>query len=122
MSDDQCADGSARTDDQCADGSARTDDQCADGFARTDDQCADGFARTDDQCADGFAGTVVIDGYLCRDLHWLAGAVEGFARSGELEAIANLVRFANPHLSADGLAEVAGQLALALRQAARAAL
>jgi hypothetical protein len=72
--------------------------------------------------ADGFAEKVVIDGYVGKDLHWLAGAVESFARYGEPECVAELVKFANPHLSADGLAEVAGQLALALRQAARAAL
>lgn len=71
---------------------------------------------------EGFAETVVIGGHLCKDLHWLAGAVESFARYGELEAVAELAGFADPHLSADGLAEVAGQLALRIATAAQVAL
>jgi hypothetical protein len=76
---------------------------------------------SDELFEQGYAEKVVIDGHMCKDLHWLAGAVEEFARYGELEAVANLVGFAHPGLSADGLAEVAGQLALRLRQAAEAA-
>jgi len=71
---------------------------------------------------EGFAEKVVIDGHLCKDARELLGAVEEFACYGELEAVYELLRFAGPRLSADGLANVAGELALRLRKAAEAAL
>ena len=64
---------------------------------------------------------VVIDGYTLVDICWLLTSVEEFARFGDLEAVAELLRSANPHLSADGLAEVAGQFASRLRRRIEAA-
>jgi hypothetical protein len=58
---------------------------------------------------------VVIDGYILNDICWLLTSVEDFARFGDIDAVAELLRFANPHLSADGLAEIAGQFTIRLR-------
>lgn len=71
---------------------------------------------------EGFAEKVVIDGHLCKDVRWLLGALCEFARYGEVGAVVELVKFAGPRLSANGLANVAGELALALAKAAEAAL
>jgi hypothetical protein len=70
---------------------------------------------------DAYAPTVVIDGHLCQDLSRLVGVVEELALYGDLDAVYSLVGFVNKHLSADGLAAVAGALALRLQKAARAA-
>jgi len=64
---------------------------------------------------------VVIDGYTLNDICWLLTSVEDFARFGDIEAVAELLRFANPHLCADGLAEVAGQFTIRLRRRIEAA-
>jgi hypothetical protein len=54
---------------------------------------------------------VVVDGYTLSDVCWLLSAVAEFARFADLEAVQQLVRFANPALSADGLAKVADEFA-----------
>jgi len=60
--------------------------------------------------------TVLVDGYLVDDVRWLVAAVGEFAGSGDIEAVKELLRFADPNLSADGLANVAGHLAVLLHQ------
>ncbi|MGH9307715.1 MAG: hypothetical protein ACRD0I_12650 [Acidimicrobiales bacterium] len=57
---------------------------------------------------------VVVEGYLVDDVRWLVMAVEEFAGSGDIGAVKELLRFADPNLSADGLANVAGHLAILL--------
>jgi hypothetical protein len=47
---------------------------------------------------------------MCKDVRWLLGAVCEFARYGEFEAVVELVKFVGPRLSADGLANIAGEL------------
>lgn len=59
---------------------------------------------------------VVVDGYMIEDVRWLVVAVGEFAGSGDIEAVKELLRFADPNLSADGLANVAGHLAVLLHQ------
>jgi hypothetical protein len=68
-----------------------------------------------------FPEQVVIDGYTLNDICWLLTSVEDFARFGDIDAVVELLRFANPHLCADGLAEVAGQFTLRLRRRIEAA-
>jgi hypothetical protein len=63
--------------------------------------------RYEDSYPDGF----VIDGYILKDICWLLNAVETFARFGDIEAVYELVRFADSRLSADGLADIAGEFA-----------
>jgi hypothetical protein len=75
-------------------------------------------ANRDDET---FPEQVVIDGYTLNDICWLLTSVEDFARFGDLDAVVELLRFANPHLSADGLAEVAGQFTIRLRRRIEAA-
>jgi hypothetical protein len=70
---------------------------------------------------DSYPEQVVIDGYTLNDICWLLTSVEDFARFGDIEAVTELLRFANPHLSADGLAEIAGQFTIRLRQRIEAA-
>ena len=64
---------------------------------------------------------VVIDGYILSDACWLLGAVEEFARFGDVSAVVELLRFAHPHLSADGLANIAGEYASRMRRRIEAA-
>jgi hypothetical protein len=64
---------------------------------------------------------VVIDGYILIDICWLLTSVEEFARCGDVEAVCELLSFANPHLSADGLAEIAGEFASRVRRRIEAA-
>lgn len=59
---------------------------------------------------------VVVDGYVIEDVLWLLLAVEEFASSGDIEAVRELLRFADPNLSADGLGNVVGHLAIHLRR------
>jgi len=54
---------------------------------------------------------VVVDGYTLSDVCWLLSAVAEFARFADLEAVQQLVRFANPALGADGLAKIADEFA-----------
>ncbi|MGO8823693.1 MAG: hypothetical protein ACLQPH_07670 [Acidimicrobiales bacterium] len=54
---------------------------------------------------------VVVDGYTLSDVCWLLRAVAEFARFADLEAVHQLVGFANPALSADGLARAADEFA-----------
>lgn len=61
-----------------------------------------------------FPAEVMVDGYTCKDICWLLGAVEAFARSGPLGAAIELAQRAGPHLSADGLANIAYELRLRL--------
>jgi hypothetical protein len=64
---------------------------------------------------------VVVDGYILHDVCWLLGAVAEFARFADIEAVRQLADFANPQLSADGLAEVADEFAARLRRRVEAA-
>lgn len=64
---------------------------------------------------------VVVDAYVLVDICWLLSAVEEFARFGDVEAVHELLRFANPHLSADGLAQIAGDFASRVRRRIEAA-
>jgi len=64
---------------------------------------------------------VVIDGYLLGDICWLLGALEEFALFGGLEAVCELLSFANPELSADGLGKIAGEFKSRVRQRIEAA-
>ena len=70
---------------------------------------------------ENYSEHVVIDGYILNDICWLLTSIEEFARFGDVEAIDELLRFANPHLSADGLANIAGQFASRLRRRIEAA-
>jgi hypothetical protein len=65
--------------------------------------------------------TVVVDGSSIDDACWLLGAVEEFALFGELEGVEALIQLANPRLSADGLATIAGELCARLRRQLEAA-
>ncbi len=64
---------------------------------------------------------VVVDGYMLSDVCWLLSAVAEFARFADLEAVHQLVGFANPALSADGLAKVADEFAQRLMRRVEAA-
>lgn len=64
---------------------------------------------------------VVIDAYILVDICWLLSAVEEFARFGDVEAVCELASFAHPHLSADGLAEIAGEFGSRVRRRIEAA-
>ncbi|MGD0085152.1 MAG: hypothetical protein ABSD78_18445 [Acidimicrobiales bacterium] len=70
---------------------------------------------------DIFPEEVVIDGYILDDVCWLLNAVEEFARFGDVEAVVELLRFADDRLSPDGLANVAGEFASRVRRKIQAA-
>jgi hypothetical protein len=65
--------------------------------------------------------TVVIDGWSIEDACWLLGAVEEFALFGDVEWVERFIRFANPRLSAQGLATIAGELRVRLQRQMEAA-
>jgi hypothetical protein len=65
--------------------------------------------------------TVVVDGWSIDDACWLLGAVEEFALFGDVEWVEALIRVANPRLSAQGLAAIAGELCVRLRRQLEAA-
>jgi hypothetical protein len=65
--------------------------------------------------------TVIVDGWSIDDACWLLGAVEEFALFGDVEWVDKLIRVANPELSADGLAAIAGGLCVRLRRQLEAA-
>ena len=56
-------------------------------------------------CADGFAERSSSTATCPRMPAWLPDAVEKFARFGDVSAVVELIKFADPHLSADGFAE-----------------
>jgi hypothetical protein len=64
---------------------------------------------------------VVIDGSVLVDICWLLTSVEEFARFGDVEAVQELLGFAHPHLSADGLAKIAGEFKSRVRRRIEAA-
>jgi hypothetical protein len=65
--------------------------------------------------------TVVLDGYILGDVRWLLGAVEEFARFGDVDAVGALLRFVDERLSSDGLAKVAGEFSAHLHRRIEAA-
>jgi len=65
--------------------------------------------------------TVVVDGGSIEDACWLLGAVEEFALFGDIEWVEKLIGMANPELSAQGLATIAGELCARLRRQLEAA-
>ena len=69
---------------------------------------------------EAFPEKVVIDHYILIDVCRLLGAVEEFARKGELEAVNELIGFSDSHLCADDLAEIAGEFASRVRRAIEA--
>jgi len=70
---------------------------------------------------DTFPETVEVDGYTLQDVRWLLNAVEEFARFAEIEAVRALLRFADDRLSADGLANIAGEFSARLDRRIEAA-
>jgi hypothetical protein len=64
---------------------------------------------------------VVLDGLLVTDLCWLVSSLEEFARFGDVSAVTELLGFANPRLSPDGLARIAGEFGMRLRRGLEAA-
>lgn len=59
---------------------------------------------------------VAVDSYTLEDARWLIAAVEELALHGSLDAVCELLNFANPQLSPDGLARIAGSLNMRLRR------
>jgi hypothetical protein len=54
---------------------------------------------------------VPVDGYTMADVRWLLVAVSEFLESADLDAVHDLITFADPHLSPDGLANVVADVA-----------
>jgi hypothetical protein len=59
---------------------------------------------------------VAVDYYTLEDARWLINAVEELAINGSLDAVHELLCIANPQLSPDGLARIAGSLNTRLRR------
>lgn len=70
---------------------------------------------------DRFPEEVVVDSYVLKDACWLLTSVEEFARFGDLGAVNELLKFADPKLSPDELADIAGEFASRLRRRIEAA-
>jgi hypothetical protein len=71
---------------------------------------------SEDRYKDSYPEVVVIDGYVLKDICWLLTAVETFARFGAIGAVYELIRFPDSRLSADGLANIAGEFASRARR------
>jgi hypothetical protein len=63
-----------------------------------------------------FGATLVLDALSVQDISWLLGSLEEFARKGDIEAVEEFLEYAYPHLSANGLARIAGELGGHLRR------
>jgi hypothetical protein len=63
-----------------------------------------------------FPDIVPVDGDTVADICWLLTSLEEYARMGDLEGVNELIRYAHPHLSPDGLANVAAGLTARLRR------
>jgi len=64
---------------------------------------------------ESFPEKVVIDGYILKDTCWLLDALYEFARLGDVAPVVEMLKFADPRLSPDGLASIAGETATRLR-------
>jgi hypothetical protein len=65
--------------------------------------------------------TFVFDTFTLYDIVWLLRSIEEFARKGESEAVEEFLEYANPHLSAYGLANIAAAFSGHLRRGLKAA-
>ena len=65
--------------------------------------------------------TFVFDTFTLYDIVGLLSSFEEFARKGESEAVEELLEYANPYLSANGLANIAAAFSGHLRRGLKAA-
>jgi hypothetical protein len=65
---------------------------------------------------ENFPDRVIVDGDILKDICWLLTSISEFARHGDVTAVVELVRFADDRLSADGLADIAGEYTRRLRR------
>jgi hypothetical protein len=59
---------------------------------------------------------VPVDGYTMADVRWLLVAVTEFLEVADLDAVNDLIAFADPHLSPDGMARVVTDIAIRVTQ------
>jgi hypothetical protein len=76
---------------------------------------------SEDRYGESFPEEVVIDGYILNDICWLLTSIEEFAHFGDVEAVQELLRFADERLSAHGLANIAGEFGQRVRRRIEAA-
>jgi hypothetical protein len=63
-----------------------------------------------------FEATLVVDAFILRDIAWLLASIKEFARTGDPASVEEFLEYVNPHLSADGLANIASALDGDVRQ------